>query len=107
MPGIRTCQDLVSAVLRTAGVLGVGQTAMAEDIETGFQLLVEMIGMWQRERFLAWRMAEQIIPSTGAPSYPMLDRPPRLDSAYARLTNQGSTGGIDTSGPLDFPLYLI
>jgi hypothetical protein len=107
MPVIRTCQDLISGVLRTAGLLGIGQTAQAEDMNTGFELLVEMIGMWQRERFLAWRLAEQIIPTTGAQSYAMTDRPPRLDSAYARLlTGQGTTGPTN-SGLVDFPLYLI
>jgi hypothetical protein len=87
--------------------LGIGQTAQAEDMNTGFDLLVEMIGMWQRDRFLAWRLTEQIIPSTGAQSYPMTDRPPRLDSAYARLLTGQQIAGINNAGPVDFPLYLI
>jgi hypothetical protein len=107
MPVIRTCQDLISSVLRTAGVLGIGQTAQAEDANTTFQLLVEMIGMWQRDRFLAWRLTEEIIPSTGAQSYPLLDRPGRLDSAFARLLTGQQIAGINNAGPVDFPLYLI
>jgi hypothetical protein len=107
MPVIRTCQDLCAAVLLTSGINGIGQTPLAEDINTTFQLLVEMIGTWQRERFMAWRLTEQIIPSTGAASYPMLDRPPRLDSAFARLLTGQQSGTIQTAGPVDFPLYLI
>jgi hypothetical protein len=107
MPLIRTCGDLISAVLKTSGVLGIGQTAQAEDANTGLQLLVEMIGNWQRERFLAWRNIEQIIPATGAASYPIPDRPPRLDSAYARLLTGQQVAGINNAGPVDFPLYVI
>jgi hypothetical protein len=104
---IRTCQDLLASVLRTSGVTGVGQTPLAEDITTAFEYLVEMIGIWQRERFLAWRLTEQIIPSTGAQSYAMPDRPPRLDSAYARLLTGQQVATVYNAGPVDFPLYLI
>jgi hypothetical protein len=66
-----------------------------------------MIGNWQRERFLAWRLVEEIFPSTGAQFYPLKDRPPRLDSAYARLLTGQQIAGINNAGPVDFPLYLI
>src|SRR4051794_2184455 len=104
---IRTCIDLITAVLLTSGVTGVGQTPLAEDANTGFDLLLEVMGLWQRERFLAWRNVEEIIPATGAQFYPLLDRPPRLDAAFARLLTGQNPAGVTTAGLVDFPLWLI
>lgn len=107
MPIISTCVDMVSAALRTAGVTGVGQTPLAEDINDGFQLLLEVIELWKRERFMAWRNIELITPSTGAQSYTMPDRPPRLDAAFARLLVGQQIAGVYNAGPVDFPLAII
>jgi hypothetical protein len=98
---------MVTAALLTSGIIGIGQTAQAEDANTGFDLLNEIVEMWKRERFMAWRNVEQIIPATGALSYPLLDRPPRLDAAFARLLTGQQYAGINNAGPVDFPLYII
>jgi len=105
---IVTAGDLVSACLRTAGILGVGQTAQAEDANTGLDLLNEVIAGWMRERLLSWRLVEVVATSTGAQSYPLTDRPVRLASAFARLlSGYATSGGIVTAGPVDYPLQIM
>ncbi len=105
---IETAGDIISAALRTSGVVGVGQTPLAEDSNDALDLLREIAGTWNRERFMAWRNVEVIIPSTGAASYALPDRPPRLDSAFARQTWQGSVQAISAgTSPVDYPLAII
>lgn len=105
---IQTVGDMVAATLRTAGVTGVGQTPLAEDSNDALDLLIEIVETWKRERFLAYRNAEVIIPSTGALSYALPDRPPRLDSAFARQTWPGmGASSINNAGPVDYPLAII
>jgi hypothetical protein len=104
---IRTCVDMIKAALLTAGIGGVGQTPLAEDTNTAFDLLLEVIGMWSRERFMSWRLVEEVFLSTGAQAYLLLDRPPRLESAFARLLSGPPQAGISTAGLVDFPLVII
>jgi hypothetical protein len=47
-----TARDLISLALKQAGILGVGQTALAEDINDCFQLLSQMISQWQVRRWM-------------------------------------------------------
>lgn len=107
MPLITTTGDIISQALRTAGIIGVGQTASAEDANTGLDLLIEIAELWNRETFMCWRDVEVIIPSTGAQSYPLPDRPARLDSAYARLLVGQPQAGFNNAGLMDFPLVII
>lgn len=104
---IQTAGDMVAATLRTAGICGVGQVPLAEDSNDALELLSEIVETWKRERFLAYRNVEVIIPSTGALSYALPDRPPRLDSAFARQTAPGNTASITNAGPVDYPLAII
>ena len=106
---IRTCIDMINSAMMTAGVGGVGQTLLAEDANTGFDLLLEVIGMWQREEFMHWRQVEEIFPALGASAYTLLDRPPRVDSAFARLLvgQPPPSAGIVNAGPIDYPLTII
>jgi len=104
---IRTCIDFINAALLTSSVVGVGQTPLAEDANTAFDLLLEIVDQWNNERFMCWKLSEQIIPSTGAQTYPLTDCPARLDSAYARLLTGQQMATVYNAGPVDFPLYLI
>jgi hypothetical protein len=103
---VNTCGDLITLALKTAGVLGIGQTAQAEDSNDALTVLQMMLAAWARDRFLAWDLVEQVIPSTGATSYPLTTRPVRIDSAFARLTG-ASAGGGTGAGMLDYPLAVI
>lgn len=47
-----TARDFVTLALKEAGVLGIGQTPNAEDINDGFTLLHRMLAQWQKLRWL-------------------------------------------------------
>lgn len=42
--------NLISEALRVSGIVGVGQTPLAEDTNTAFTLLNQMIGVWNVQR---------------------------------------------------------
>jgi hypothetical protein len=120
--------------LRDAGVLGVGQTARAEDINEGLMRLNNMIGQWAATRFLVFHLMDVWCQSTGAPTYfvgpggdiDMPQRPNRLEGAFFRqgapaggtphefTLDSSITDGTDTLAPsfggvntIDFPLELL
>ncbi len=109
--------DLIALSLKTAGIIGIGQTADAQDVTDCFIILNSMIGQWNRQRWLIWHLIDVSIPCTGAQSYtigPLGDfssttngiityvpRPDRIESAYVRLLSQSP------SNPFDFPLNII
>jgi hypothetical protein len=43
---------MITLALKQAGILGVGQTALAEDINDCFQLLSQMLAQWQVRRWM-------------------------------------------------------
>lgn len=47
-----TARDLITLSLKQAGILGVGQTALAEDINDCFTLLMQMVAQWNKNRWL-------------------------------------------------------
>jgi hypothetical protein len=105
---IETAGDIITAALKTSGVVGVGQTPLAEDANDALDLLREIAGTWNQEVFMCWRNVELIIPATGAASYAIPDRPPRLDSAFARQAYQGSVPAITAStSPVDYQMAII
>lgn len=104
-----TGNDICTSALRTAGVLGVGMVPLAEDINDAFNYLNEMLGQWQRQRWLIFHLVDSSVTSTGANSYtvgPQGDfnvdvRPDRLEAAFLRQ--------IVPSVPnqVDYPLEII
>lgn len=103
-----TVGDLVTSALKTAGVLGVGQTALSEDSNDAFNLLNYMVALWNRKRWLVYDLLDTALTSTGATSYTVgsggnfnIARPDRLEFAYFRLLN--STG----QNQVDFPLQIL
>jgi len=104
---LTTAGDLISFALRTAGVLGVGQTASAEDANDSLVLLSAMLAQWQRQRYLVWSLVDTALTSTGALTYTVgptgdfaIARPDRIDSAFVRLLSTSPT-------PIDWPLSII
>ncbi len=105
---ITTTGDLITFALRTAGINGVGQTPLAEDSNTGLQLLRNMLAEWQRRRWLVWTLAGTAITSTGAAFYSVgpsgdfdIARPDKIEAAYARLLP--TQAGLS----VDYPLTII
>jgi hypothetical protein len=104
---LTTAGDLITFALKTAGVLGVGQTASAEDANDGLVLLSAMFAQWQRQRWLIWSLVDTALTSTGATTYTVgltgdfaIARPDKIDSAFVRLLSSNPT-------PIDWPLVII
>lgn len=104
-----TPQDIIRQALKKAGVLGVGQVALAEDTNDAFYDLNDMLGQWQRKRWLIYHLVTYSYTSTGAQSYtvgpggnfPVSPRPDQIESAFFRQ--------IISSNPnqVDYPLAPI
>lgn len=101
-----TALQIVTAALKKSGVIGVGQTAAAEDANDAFDDLNDMVAQWQRKRWLVYRLVDVLFLSTGAVSYTVgvggnfnVARPDRLEAAFVRLTSSNL--------PVDMPLTLL
>lgn len=88
-----TLRDLVDLSLRNAGIVGVGQTPLAEDTKHAVQLLDMMIKQWRVDRWMVYALRTLGLTSTGAQSYSIgsggdfvaSPRPEVLESAYYRF----------------------
>lgn len=105
---ITTPNDLIALCLRTAGVIGVGQTPDAQDTNDCFAVLNAMMGQWNRERWLVYHLIDTSFRSTGAISYTVgnggsfnIPRPDQVEAAYARLLP------IESGQAIDFALAPI
>jgi len=105
-----TVGDLIRMALKECGVLGVGQTASAEDSNDALIKLNWMLGQWNRRRWLVYRTLDASCVSTGAVSYSVgiggdinTPRPDRLEGGFLR---QLVNGGNPTN-PVDYPISLI
>jgi hypothetical protein len=103
-----TAFDIVVQALKKAGVLGVGQTPLAEDTNDAFYDLNDMIAQWARKRWLMWHLLDISLVSTGAMSYTVgiggdfnTPRPDRLEAAFFRQIVPSQPNQID------YPLELI
>ena len=102
-----TPNDIILSALKKAGILGVGQSASAEDINDAFNDLNDMLASWQRKRWLIWHDVDVSLVSTGAQSYSVgiggdfnIVRPDKLEAAYIRQ--------ISTSGnQVDYNLRIL
>lgn len=102
-------QDLITLALKDAGILGVGQTPLAEDTNDAYTRLNQMLALWARQQFFVWHLNEYIFQATTATSYtvgpggnfnvPYI--PNKIDSAFARQ--------LVTAAPnqIDYPLRII
>lgn len=101
--------DMIQLCLHDAGIIGVGQTALAEDTNKAFTRLNMMISQWATQRWLVYALRTLSKVSTGAQSYtigPGQDydiavRPNRLEAAFLRQIIQSSPNQVD------YPLQLI
>ena len=101
--------DIVDLSLRDAGIIGVGQSALAEDTNRAFTRLNWMIDQWARQRWFIYHLITLGYTSTGAQTYdigpgatayPMDVRPDRIEAAFLRQLN---TGNLE----IDYPLQII
>lgn len=102
-----TPADIIARTLKTAGIVGVGQTPSAEDMADSFQVLNDMLGLWSRRRWLVYHLVDKALPMTGAASFSIgpggnvdMVRPDKIEAAYVRLLNGANK-------PVDVPLDVI
>lgn len=103
---VTTARDLLTLALNDAGVVGIGQTAKAEDINKAFDRLNILLAQWRRKRWLVYRLVQTSKTSTGATSYTVgtggdfnVARPDKIEDAFLRLLN--STPNVD------YPLTVL
>lgn len=103
-----TALDIINQALKKSGVLGVGQTALAEDVNDAFLDLNDMIAQWRRKRWIMWHLTTHSFVSTGAQSYTVgqggnfnIPRPDRLESAFFRQEVNSNPQNID------YPLQIL
>ncbi len=102
-----TAADLINLALKDSGVLGVGQTASAEDFNDAFTRLNWMLGQWKRKRWMVYQLIEKFVVSTGAGTYSVgpggdidTPRPDKLEYAFLRqIQNVGMQ--------VDTPLFIL
>ena len=101
-----TAGSIINLALKMAGVLGVGQTASAEDSNDALTLLNAMLAQWQRKRWLVYSLDDVSFAATGAQSYTVgtgqninITRPDRIEAAFVRLVNGTQA--------VDYPLDLL
>jgi hypothetical protein len=92
-----TALDLISQAQRAIGVLGVGQTMLAEDINDGFSCLKQMIAQWQKRRWIVPSLRDIYMPGNsqvsntiGVGGYFPVPRPDKIQAAYVRLNSTNS-----------------
>jgi hypothetical protein len=110
---VTTPADIIRLVLKDTGVIGVGQTASAEDTNDLFDTMNMMIGEWASKRWLLYHLMDLSKVSTGAISYTVgpggdidtgtMQRPDRLEDGnfFRQLITASSPNKID------YPLALL
>lgn len=100
-----TLRDIVSLCLKEAGVTGVGQTALPEDINDCFTLLSRMLAAWQVKRWMVPGLTDIVAVANGSISnkigpgqYYNCIRPDKIQAAYFKQLNTGNP--VDVSYPL-------
>lgn len=106
--------------MRTSGVLGVGQTPLAQDLTDAQNLLTLLMQQWRQKRWLVFRLDNVTFPITlWQPSYsvgPAVTtgtapdvvvtgnyRPANVQSCYLRQL----VGSGPNSFPVDFPMRIL
>jgi len=100
-----TARQILTLAFKEAGVLGVGQSLLAEDITDGYTYFSRMIKAWQTKRYVVPSLTtvnalgnsaiSNTIGSGGHWNYPV--RPRNIKSAYFTQINTGPT-------PVSLPL---
>ena len=97
-----TARDVITLAMKEAGVLGVGQSLLAEDINDGFKLLNNMLAQWQKRRWLVPNLMDisaignsQISNLIGPGQYYNSARPDKIQAAYFKqITGQAGSNQV-------------
>jgi hypothetical protein len=102
-----TARDIIQLTLKQVGVLGIGQTANAEDTNDAFVVLKDMLGQWGKKRWIVPMLIDveadgndSISNPIGTGQYYNTPRPDKIQSAYFTQKNDGPNN-------VSYPLQLI
>lgn len=105
---ITTPSEIITFAMRAGGILGVGQSALAEDYSDVFDALNGMLAMWSRKRWLVYHELDLAVTVTGAQSYTLgtggafnTPRQDRLEAAFFRQMVNSIPNLVD------FPLEIL
>lgn len=91
-----TARDFVTLAMKEAGVVGLGQTPNAEDINNCYTLLIRMLAQWQKRRWIVPNLIDVYARGNSAVSnligpgqYYNSLRPDKIQSAYFKQVNSG------------------
>ena len=97
----------INQALKKIGVLGIGQTAAAEDFNDAFDELQNMLFQWQQQRWLVFGLIDVTFVGEGNQSFTIgtggdvnVLRPDNIESAYFVQQNQGGQ-------PVSYPLEIL
>lgn len=97
----------INQALKKIGVIGIGETATAEDFSDAFNELQNMLFQWQQQRWLVYNLIDVTFTANGAESFTMgaggdvnILRPDNIESAYFVQQNQGGQ-------PVSYPLEIL
>lgn len=101
-----TAREICELALTEAGVVGLGQTALPEDINKAFRLLHNMLAQWRKRRWLVPNLIDVsalgnslISNKIGPGQYYNTARPDKIQAAYFKQLNSGQVSN-DVSYPL-------
>jgi hypothetical protein len=102
-----TCRDIIVRALEDVGVIGVGQTPLAADVNFGLSRFNAMIGQFNRRRWLVYHTVDVAAITTGLNVYSVgagqqfnIPRPDKLeDGCYFRQTFGGARGASNSNAP--------
>src|SRR5882672_4487759 len=101
-----TARDFITLALKEAGVLGIGQTALPEDINDCFTLLKRMLSQWQKRRWIVPNLIDVYAQGNslksnliGPGQYYNSARPDKIQAAYFKQLNSGNVAN-EVSYPL-------
>ena len=102
-----TTRDIITLAMKEAGVLGLGQTLLAEDANDGLKLLNRMLAQWQKRRWLVPSLYEIVALGNGNVSnligpgkYYNALRPDKIQAAYFKQVVSGQPSANQVSYPL-------
>lgn len=110
-PSATTVADICIAALKECGALGVGQTALAEDLSDAQARLQWMLQQWERKRWLVYHLVTYTRISTGQQSYQIGPGAPDIDTGAGTVRpakiEAASLRQLVTNQPVDYPLEII
>lgn len=103
-----TYLDLILQARSGALIEGVGQTPLAEDTNLAFNSLKQMLGQWQKRRWLVYALKDvsaignnAVSNQIGVGQYYNVQRPDKINAAFVRLLNSAPPNQVD------YPLAII